>query len=88
MAIAVYEGEAKPKGDFVLVHSREDCDWYAECGDMYRGETVLCPKHLAQAEREYPQGWRAYPGDVCRHGVYVGGCGADLMCGRCEMGDE
>ena len=35
----------------------------------------------------YPQGWRHYPGDTCRHGVYVGGCGADLMCGACESGD-
>lgn len=22
----------------------------------------------------------------CEHGVYVGGCGADLMCGACEAG--
>lgn len=27
-----------------------------------------------------------YP--YCIHGVYVGGCGADYMCGACEMGDE
>lgn len=23
----------------------------------------------------------------CKHGNYVGGCGADYMCGACEMGD-
>lgn len=23
----------------------------------------------------------------CVHGAYVGGCGIDWMCGRCEMGD-
>jgi hypothetical protein len=27
------------------------------------------------------------PRDFCRHGVYVGGCGYDFMCGACEMGD-
>lgn len=27
-----------------------------------------------------------YP--YCVHGVYVGGCGADYMCGACEMGDD
>jgi hypothetical protein len=27
-----------------------------------------------------------YP--YCVHGTYVGGCGADYMCGACEMGDE
>lgn len=24
----------------------------------------------------------------CEHGVYVGGCGADYMCGWCESGDK
>jgi hypothetical protein len=24
----------------------------------------------------------------CRHGVYVGGCGIDWMCGSCEMDDD
>jgi hypothetical protein len=28
----------------------------------------------------------AYP--YCPHGVYVGGCGIDYMCGRCENGGE
>jgi hypothetical protein len=27
-----------------------------------------------------------YP--YCVHGKYVGGCGADYMCGECEMGEE
>jgi len=36
----------------------------------------------------YPQGWSHYPGDVCEHGVYVGGCGIDYMCGPCEDGYE
>lgn len=29
---------------------------------------------------------QSYP--YCKHGSYVGGCGADYMCGACEMGDE
>lgn len=24
----------------------------------------------------------------CQHGVYVGGCGIDWMCGKCESGEE
>jgi len=35
----------------------------------------------------YPQGWQTYPGDVCEHGTYVGGCGRDWLCGPCELGD-
>lgn len=27
------------------------------------------------------------PYPYCVHGVYVGGCGVDYMCGACEMGD-
>ena len=38
-------------------------------------------------EKVYPQGWAYYPGDVCKHGTYVGGSGYDLMCGPCELGD-
>jgi hypothetical protein len=32
----------------------------------------------------HPQGWAYYPGDTCKHGRYVGGCGYDLMCAECE----
>lgn len=31
--------------------------------------------------------WRHKSG-YCEHGVYVGGCGIDWMCGRCESGEE
>lgn len=27
------------------------------------------------------------PDGYCPHGVYVGGCGIDWMCGACECGD-
>ena len=28
------------------------------------------------------------PRGYCKHGVYVGGCGIDWMCGQCENGDD
>lgn len=58
----------------------------ARCGEQWGGAQI-CDPCLARAEREYPQGWRAYPGDTCKHGVYVGGSGADYMCGPCEDGN-
>ena len=61
-------------------------EWEIFCGEWRGGEKVLCPEHLLQAQEEYPQGWLAYPGDICRHGTYTGGCGRDLMCHECEMG--
>ena len=24
----------------------------------------------------------------CKHGIYVGGCGIDWMCGRCELEED
>lgn len=57
------------------------------CGDWVQGSTVYCEPCGRQLEREYPQGWRYYAGDTCKHGKYVGGCGADLMCGYCEIGE-
>lgn len=55
-----------------------------ECGEYDRNGQQFCPRCLSILRLEYPQGWSYYPGDVCRHGKYVGGCGADIMCGRCE----
>ena len=57
------------------------------CGKWYGGEQLLCDRCVSAEEMRYPQGWRYRPGNVCRHGVYVGGVGVDYMCGRCEMGD-
>jgi hypothetical protein len=57
-----------------------------DCGSYWDSEMVLCDTCQAKYEHKYPQGWRYYPGDVCKHGVYVGGCGADIMCGECESG--
>ena len=58
------------------------------CGKWLGGVKRLCGPCTAKAEREFPQGWSGYPGDTCSHGVYVGGCGIDYMCGACEAGDE
>lgn len=54
------------------------------CGTWVRGEKLLCPRCEKRLLKYYPQGWRYTPGDTCKHGVYVGGCGIDRMCGRCE----
>lgn len=58
------------------------------CGSYFGGDKVLCDRCERIAVQRYPQGWSSYPGDVCRHGMYVGGCGADYMCGYCESGTE
>ena len=57
-----------------------------KCGTTWAGEKQLCSDCEIMYEREYPQGWHYYPGDTCQHGVYVGGCGPDYMCGLCEDG--
>jgi hypothetical protein len=59
--------------------------WH-KCGEFYGGRTDLCDDCNELAEALYPQGWTGYPGDICPHGVYTGGCGADYMCGACEAG--
>lgn len=58
-----------------------------ECGTYWAGTKQLCERCLRAFEKDYPQGWRYYPGDVCLHGRYVGGSGIDYMCGACEMGE-
>lgn len=60
---------------------------YGRCGDTgHYGSKVHCSACETQLQVRYPQGWRFYPGDVCEHGAYVGGCGADHICGYCEEG--
>lgn len=58
------------------------------CGSYHGGRKVLCRKCEEVADEIFPQGWRGYPGDTCKHGVYVGGCGVDYVCGRCELEGE
>lgn len=66
-------------------------DWYSEphpkkCGhwSVFDNGHVHCDPCEKRMEKEYPQGWRYYPGDVCPHGKYTGGSGVDWMCGACE----
>lgn len=58
-----------------------------KCGTYYAGVQEFCETCLKKYEKKFPQGWKYYPGDVCKHGNYVGGCGADYMCFRCENGE-
>lgn len=52
------------------------------------GGTLLCGFHEKWLKEQYPQGWRHTPGDLCKHGTYVGDAGGpDYLCGKCEMGD-
>jgi len=55
-----------------------------KCGTWLRGYKELCLACTKQAEKDFPQGWKYYPGDVCEHGTYIGGCGIDHMCPMCE----
>lgn len=59
-----------------------------QCGKFIYGGAVLCDDCTEKYREQYPQGWRYYPGDLCPHGVYTGGCGVDWMCGRCESGED
>ena len=63
-------------------------EYKVKCGTPGPNEYHFCDPCDKKNEASYPQGWRYYPGDVCPHGVYVGGCGIDWMCGQCEVGDE
>lgn len=72
-------------GEVVFTRYNHD----VKCGDHEVGRgKVFCEKCHAKNMKEYPQGWDYYPGDICKHGVYVGGCGADYMCGACENGED
>lgn len=74
------------KGQVVLMYRRDSTPAMGECGTYFGGRQVLCRPCTEMAERKYPQGWVGYPGDVCPHGRYTGGNGADLICGACEGG--
>lgn len=57
------------------------CDGRHSTSVVYGSTCDACAPIFAAM---YPQGWAYYPGDTCQHGRYVGGCGADLMCPKCE----
>lgn len=62
------------------------------CGTYHSITTngvVYCSECQAYLSRKYPQGWQYYPGDICKHGYYVGGVAEDHMCPHCEgIGDK
>jgi len=57
-----------------------------KCGETgFDGRLWLCDACVKTATVKYPQGWRNVPGDVCKHGTYVGDLyGPDFLCGACE----
>jgi hypothetical protein len=73
----------------VYAMTRKDgSDVLIKCGEYFSGQgKLLCSTCENKAKARWPQGWRYYPGDTCKHGTYVGGCMCDLMCGACESGE-
>ncbi len=61
----------------------------SRCGSTgTHGQQLICDECEARMEKQYPQGWRDVPGDICKHGNYVGDAGGpDYICGRCEDGE-
>lgn len=49
-----------------------------------RQRTVYYGTAIEHANKNCEHAWPNT--GCCKHGVYVGGCGVDWMCGRCEMG--
>ena len=49
------------------------------------GTVELCEECLTKANKNYPQGWRHHPGDICVHGTYLNP-NHDCCCGDCENG--
>lgn len=74
------------KAKVVVMVRRDGTPVEQDCGKWWAGERQYCPTCLERHFEDYPQGWRGYPGDTCRHGTYVGGCGVDHICGPCEVG--
>ncbi len=56
------------------------------CGSIgIDGRQLLCSACTKKAVKEYPQGWVNIPGDVCKHGTYIGDRSEpDYTCRRCE----
>ena len=65
-------------------HYTEERPVYCGTWSTLEGGTILCDACEAKLKLKYPQGWQHYPGDVCKHGRYVGGVGIDHMCQACE----
>lgn len=59
----------------------------AKGGDDVDARDLVDALRTALAADRYRRDAQA-PEGYCRHGVYVGGCGVDWMCGACEDGAE
>jgi hypothetical protein len=61
----------------------------AKCGQTsIHGSQLLCNDCKRRLEQRYPQGWVNTPGDLCKHGNYVGDAGGpDYICDLCEDGE-
>ena len=59
-----------------------------KCGTpSYDGGINMCIECEEKLNKQFPQGWRETPGDICKHGNYVGDqYGPDYICGQCEDG--
>ena len=59
-----------------------------DCGSIsIHGGTLICEDCEVKFMKQYPQGWKHVPGDICKHGTYIGDTyGADYICGYCEDG--
>lgn len=71
-----------------LQYTRTDEKCYEVTGDSHFDGVDLCDNCYEWYSAFYPQGWVSYPGDTCKHGTYVGGCGIDYMCNACEAWDD
>lgn len=65
-----------------VYNSNENC--YEVTGNNHHEGNLYCNNCFEWWTLCYPQGWVSYPGDTCKHGTYVGGCGIDYMCNACE----
>lgn len=68
-----------------LVISENEHGFMTVCGYTGLNGYVYCDNCTVIVEDTFPQGYDYYPGDTCKHGTYVGGCGIDWMCFECEM---
>jgi hypothetical protein len=66
----------------MVPESDEKC--YEVTGNGHYDGNAYCENCFEWYQSRFPQGWVSYPGDTCKHGTYVGGCGIDYMCNACE----
>ena len=72
----------------MVPHGYDYKQHWSPCGSTgIHGQQLVCDECMEKADARYPQGWRDVPGDICKHGNYVGDAGGpDYLCGECEDG--